>query len=182
MFQTLNGQLTDCPLEVSLMLRAAEDQLDPEGHGAVVLLLDWFQLDQELILVQERPPETIETSPWRTSEPPQEEGGVRQRKRSREDPEEGPSPSQRLRSSYGKQPLHVEALGKVEDSSEAREDSEVPGSSSRSRDTDRSGSGPSSSAGVERSDHSSACITSSSRIRLTTYSTGQTDGRLDMKG
>jgi hypothetical protein len=164
------------------MLRAAEDQLDPEGHGAVVLLLDWFQLDQELILVQERPPETIETSPWWTSEPPSEEGGVRQRKRSREDPEEGPSPSQRLRSSYGKQPPHVEALGKAEDSSEAREDPGVPGSSSGSRDTDRSGSGPSSSAGVERSDHSSACITSSSRIRLTTYSTGQTDGRLEMKG
>ena len=126
--------------------------------------------------------ETIETSPSCASEPSSEEGGVRQRKRSREDPEEGPSPSQRLRSSYGKQPLHVEALGKAGDSSEAREDSEVPGSSSRSRDTDRSGSGPSSSAGVERSDHSSACITSSRKTCLTTYSTGQTDGRLDMKG
>ena len=69
-FQTLNGQLTDCPLEVSLMLRAAEDPPDPEGPGAVFLLLDWFQLDQELILVEERPPETIETSSWWNSEPP----------------------------------------------------------------------------------------------------------------
>ena len=126
--------------------------------------------------------ETIETSPSCASEPSSEEGGVRQRKRSREDPEEGPSPSKRLRTSYGQDPPHVEALGKAEDSSEAREDPGVPGSSSGSRDTDRSGSGPSSSAGVERLDHSSACITSSSRIRLTTYSTGQTDGRLDMKG
>ena len=37
------------------MLRAAEDRPDPGGPGTVVLLLDWFQLDQELILVQERP-------------------------------------------------------------------------------------------------------------------------------
>ena len=53
--QTVEGRLTDFPLEVSLMLRAAEDRPDPGGPGAVVLLLDWFQLDQELILVQERP-------------------------------------------------------------------------------------------------------------------------------
>ncbi|XP_030235573.1 serine/threonine-protein kinase pim-2-like [Gadus morhua] len=37
------------------MLRATEDRPDPGGPGTVVLLLDWFQLDQELILVQERP-------------------------------------------------------------------------------------------------------------------------------
>ncbi|CAL8379653.1 unnamed protein product [Arctogadus glacialis] len=203
--------------------------------------------------------ETIETSPWWTSEPSSEEGGVRQRNRSREDAEEGQTPTKRLRTSYGKQPPHVEAVGKAEDSgpsssagversdhgsaritsssrtcmmtystadfealyeelerlgqggfgsvfagyrredrlpvrvtpqnhtpcasthvsdpleaedsSEAREDSEVPGSSFGSRDTDRSGSRPSSSAGVEHSDHSSARITSSCRIRLTTYST-----------
>uniref|UniRef100_A0A8C4YYM6 Serine/threonine-protein kinase n=1 Tax=Gadus morhua TaxID=8049 RepID=A0A8C4YYM6_GADMO len=42
-------------IRVSLMLRAAEDRPDPGGPGTVVLLLDWFQLDQELILVQERP-------------------------------------------------------------------------------------------------------------------------------
>ncbi|CAL8349948.1 unnamed protein product [Boreogadus saida] len=53
--ETVEGRLTDFPLEVSLMLRAAEDRPDPGGPGAVVLLLDWFQLDQELILVQERP-------------------------------------------------------------------------------------------------------------------------------
>ena len=79
-------------------------------------------------------------------------------------------------STYVSDPLEAE------DSSEARQDPGVPGSSSRSRDTDRSGSGPSSSAGVERSDQSSACITSSRKTCLTTYSTGQTDGRLDMKG
>lgn len=60
MFQTFKGQLTDFPLEVSLMLRAAEDQPDSEGPGAVVLLLDWFQLDQELILVQERPEASVD--------------------------------------------------------------------------------------------------------------------------
>ncbi|XP_030235564.1 serine/threonine-protein kinase pim-2-like [Gadus morhua] len=53
--ETVEGRLTDFPLEVSLMLRAAEDRPDPGGPGTVVLLLDWFQLDQELILVQERP-------------------------------------------------------------------------------------------------------------------------------
>ena len=42
------------------MLRAAEDQPDPEGPGAVVLLLDWFQLDQELLLVQERPDASVD--------------------------------------------------------------------------------------------------------------------------
>ena len=60
MFQTLNGQLTDVPLEVSLMLRASEDQPDSEAPGAVVLLLDWFRLDQELILVQERPRASVD--------------------------------------------------------------------------------------------------------------------------
>ncbi|CAL8404618.1 unnamed protein product [Boreogadus saida] len=203
--------------------------------------------------------ETIETSSWWTSEPSSEEVGVRQRNRSREDAEEGQTPTKRLRTSYGKQPPHVEAVGKAEDSgpsssagversdhgstritsssktclttystadfealykelkrlgqggfgsvfagyrredrlpvrvtpqnhtpcastpvsdpleaedsSEAREDPGVPGYSSGSRDTDRSGSRPSSSAGVERSNHSSTRITSSNRIRLTTYST-----------
>ena len=41
------------------MLRAAKDQPDPEGPGTVVILLDWFQLDQELILVQERPKASV---------------------------------------------------------------------------------------------------------------------------
>ena len=34
--QTVEGRLTDFPLEVSLMLRAAEDRPDPGGPGAVV--------------------------------------------------------------------------------------------------------------------------------------------------
>ena len=55
MCQTLNEQPADVPLEVALMLKAAGDPPDPEGPGAVVLLLDWFQLDQELILVLEKP-------------------------------------------------------------------------------------------------------------------------------
>ena len=95
-------------------------------------------------------------------------------------PEEGPTPFKRLRTSYGQQPPHVEAVGKAQDSSEAREDSGVPGSSAGSRDTDGSCSGPSSS--VESSDHCSPRISSSSKTCLTTYSTGQTDGRSDMKG
>ena len=36
MVQTVEGRLTDFPLEVSLMLRAAEDRPDPGGPGAVV--------------------------------------------------------------------------------------------------------------------------------------------------
>ena len=42
------------------MLRAAKDQPDPEGPGTVVILLDWFQLDQVLILVQERPVDSVD--------------------------------------------------------------------------------------------------------------------------
>ncbi|CAL8315021.1 unnamed protein product [Boreogadus saida] len=34
--ETVEGRLTDFPLEVSLMLRAAEDRPDPGGPGAVV--------------------------------------------------------------------------------------------------------------------------------------------------
>ena len=67
-------------------------------------------------------PKTPETSPSLTIAPPSEEGGVRQRKRSREDPEEGPSPSKRLRTSYGQHPPHVEAVVGPEDPSEARVD------------------------------------------------------------
>lgn len=51
MFQTLNGEQTDIPLEVHLMQSVG----GCEGPGAPVLLLDWFHLGQELVLVQERP-------------------------------------------------------------------------------------------------------------------------------
>ena len=97
-------------------------------------------------------------------------------KRSRKDPEEGPSPSKRWRTTTGQHPPHVEAVGGPEDPSEARVD---PGGG---RDTDGADRGLSSSGGVERSDHSSPRISSSCRTRLTTCSTGQTDGGLDMKG
>ncbi|CAL8366468.1 unnamed protein product [Gadus morhua 'NCC'] len=120
-------------------------------------------------------PKTPETSPSLTIAPPSEEGGVRQRKRSREDPEEGPSPSKRLRTSYGQQPPHVEAVGGPEDPSEARVDPGVPGSPAGSRDTDGADRGLSSSGGVEHSDHSSPRISSSCRTRLTTCSTADFD-------
>ena len=42
--------------------------------------------------------------------------------RSREDPEEGPSPSKRWRTTTGQHPPHVEAVGGPEDPSEARVD------------------------------------------------------------
>ncbi|KAG7265322.1 hypothetical protein CRUP_021631, partial [Coryphaenoides rupestris] len=48
---TLNGEQTDIPLEVHLMQSVG----GCEGPGAPVLLLDWFHLGQELVLVQERP-------------------------------------------------------------------------------------------------------------------------------
>ncbi|CAL8399205.1 unnamed protein product [Boreogadus saida] len=35
--ETVEGRLTDFPLEVSLMLRAAEDRPDPGGPGAPVV-------------------------------------------------------------------------------------------------------------------------------------------------
>ena len=87
-----------------------------------------------------------------------------------------PSPSKRWRTTTGQHPPHVEAVGGPEDPSEARVD---PGGG---RDTDGADRGLSSSGGVERSDHSSPRISSSCRTRLTTCSTGQTDGGLDMKG
>ncbi|XP_074491246.1 uncharacterized protein LOC141767646 isoform X2 [Sebastes fasciatus] len=48
----LNGEVTDLPTEVALLL-----YLNPAGAGtsAVVGLLDWYNLDNELILVLERP-------------------------------------------------------------------------------------------------------------------------------
>ncbi|XP_030218693.1 serine/threonine-protein kinase pim-2, partial [Gadus morhua] len=42
------------PLEISLMLKV-QGERGSASPGAAVLLLDWFELDQELILVQERP-------------------------------------------------------------------------------------------------------------------------------
>ncbi|KAK0149918.1 Serine/threonine-protein kinase pim-2 [Merluccius polli] len=48
------------------MLWCAKGEPGSEGPGAVVLLLDWFQLDQELILVQERQGSSlISTLTWR---------------------------------------------------------------------------------------------------------------------
>ncbi|XP_074470048.1 serine/threonine-protein kinase pim-2-like [Sebastes fasciatus] len=48
----LDGEVTDLPTEVALLLH-----LNPAGAGtsAVVGLLDWYNLDNELILVLERP-------------------------------------------------------------------------------------------------------------------------------
>ena len=114
---------------------------------------------------------TIETSTWWTSKPPPEQIGVKTRKRCREDLQEGPTPSKRLRTSQGRPPIHVESVGKAEDSSEARVHPGVPGPPA--------GSGSGLSSPGERGDHSSAPICSSSKTRLMTYSTGQTDEWLD---
>ncbi|KAG7283306.1 hypothetical protein CRUP_005048 [Coryphaenoides rupestris] len=50
----LSGQLITIPLEVALMLQAV-DATAAKHPGAVVGLLDWFQLDQNLVLILERP-------------------------------------------------------------------------------------------------------------------------------
>ncbi|CAL8284407.1 unnamed protein product [Lota lota] len=68
-------------------------------------------------------PETTESSPCLSSKLLSEEGQVRQKKRRREDPEEGPNPSERLRITTGPQPPLAEEVEKAEDSAEAHEDS-----------------------------------------------------------
>ena len=49
-----NDPQTALPLEISLMLKL-QGERGSASQGAAVLLLDWFILDKELILVQERP-------------------------------------------------------------------------------------------------------------------------------
>ncbi len=49
-----NGELFDVPLEVALILKAT-DGPESAGSSAAVSLLDWYDLEQELILVLERP-------------------------------------------------------------------------------------------------------------------------------
>ncbi|KAM3858877.1 serine/threonine-protein kinase pim-1-like [Diretmus argenteus] len=49
----LDGETSQIPLEVVLMLRVAD--AESLGKNAAVSLLDWYQQDQKLILVMERP-------------------------------------------------------------------------------------------------------------------------------
>ncbi|XP_041646416.1 serine/threonine-protein kinase pim-1-like [Cheilinus undulatus] len=49
---TLEGKVKWIPLEVALMLRVSSE---PVGNSAAVALLDWYDLDKELILILERP-------------------------------------------------------------------------------------------------------------------------------
>ncbi|KAF7645456.1 hypothetical protein LDENG_00204100 [Lucifuga dentata] len=49
-----DGKKIKIPSEVALMLQAAKPE-DPVGSSAAVSLLDWYTLDQEIILVMERP-------------------------------------------------------------------------------------------------------------------------------
>ena len=78
MFKTLGGKLHQFPLEVVLLLivgQGGEDMADKArdeevrgearfgggGDGqAAVELLDWYELDQELIIVLERPVPAVE--------------------------------------------------------------------------------------------------------------------------
>uniref|UniRef100_A0A3B5BH45 non-specific serine/threonine protein kinase n=1 Tax=Stegastes partitus TaxID=144197 RepID=A0A3B5BH45_9TELE len=53
MFQDQNGKLI--PVEVAVMKKVGRESVDSEGKSAPVSLLDWYNLHQEVILVQERP-------------------------------------------------------------------------------------------------------------------------------
>lgn len=128
-------------------------------------------------------PETTETAPCLSNNLPSEDGRVRQKERRREDPENGRNPSKRQRISSGPHPQQVEEVEKADDSSEANEDSGMPGSLVRSWDSSCSCSGSCSccssgtcsgtcsSGSEESSDHSSGS-TSSLKPRL---NTGQID-------
>ncbi|XP_008304736.1 serine/threonine-protein kinase pim-1-like, partial [Stegastes partitus] len=48
-----NGKLI--PVEVAVMKKVGRESVDSEGKSAPVSLLDWYNLHQEVILVQERP-------------------------------------------------------------------------------------------------------------------------------
>ncbi|XP_029905512.1 serine/threonine-protein kinase pim-2-like [Myripristis murdjan] len=50
----LNGKLYQFPLEVELLFQAGAGA-GPSGSSAAVTLLDWFYMEQQLILVMERP-------------------------------------------------------------------------------------------------------------------------------
>ena len=53
LFQDQNG--TRLPAEVAVMLKLSEGSAGSVGTSVSVSLLDWYHLDQELILVLERP-------------------------------------------------------------------------------------------------------------------------------
>ena len=53
MFQDKKGQQVS--VEVAIMLKIADGTTGSVGTSASVSLLDWYDLDQELILVLERP-------------------------------------------------------------------------------------------------------------------------------
>lgn len=53
MFQDNNGK--QLSVEVAIMLKLAGGQTGSVGKSAPVSLLDWYDLDRELILVLERP-------------------------------------------------------------------------------------------------------------------------------
>ena len=53
MFQDENGRHVS--VEVAIMLKVADGTSGSVGTSASVSLLDWYDLDQELILVLERP-------------------------------------------------------------------------------------------------------------------------------
>ena len=50
----LNGRTCRIPQEVLLMLKAAGEPVTV-GKSAAVSILDWYDLDQEVLLVMERP-------------------------------------------------------------------------------------------------------------------------------
>ncbi|KAM9359110.1 serine/threonine-protein kinase pim-2-like [Symphorus nematophorus] len=55
----IHGEAYRIPTEVILMLRAAGGS-DSVGKSAVVTLLDWYDLDQEVVLVMERPDPSVD--------------------------------------------------------------------------------------------------------------------------
>nr|XP_057905242.1 PDZ domain-containing protein GIPC1 isoform X3 [Doryrhamphus excisus] len=64
-FLYINGKVQKVPLEAWLMLQASSLK-NPDGTSAVVLLLDTYDLEQELVLVMERPVPSVDLFTYRT--------------------------------------------------------------------------------------------------------------------
>ncbi|XP_018544821.1 serine/threonine-protein kinase pim-2-like [Lates calcarifer] len=59
----MNGEVNAVPLEVALTLKATGGP-ESTGSSAIISLLDWYDLDQELILVLERPVPCVDLSQY----------------------------------------------------------------------------------------------------------------------
>ncbi|XP_077590324.1 serine/threonine-protein kinase pim-3-like [Stigmatopora nigra] len=64
-FLYINGKIQKVPLEAWLMLQASSLK-NPDGSSAVVLLLDTYDMEKELVLVMERPVPSVDLFTFRT--------------------------------------------------------------------------------------------------------------------